>query len=313
MTTEKSKINANLNILVLGSEPFAWDLFKFLNSFSYKILYLNITGNNLMRKMFSIFCFLLLLKKIDYIYTIGYFKPNSIFYKLPRLFHKEIIVHWIGSEVLHLKAGHYRKFYGSFSVSNNLLHELDSHSIKSRFLPLFFPFDSKIDSLRCGSPSSHGILFYLVLGEESFYGLEYLRLLARIFKETPFYVIGTSRIKFTEGNIYNMGYLDKQPLEYLFSKVTIYVRITKHDGLSQLILKSLSLGKVVISNTIHPFVQQFNPAKDNSDVLIRLVRNILEKDPVTHRDSIDYIKNFYSYSEQVRRYRIAFEELGIRL
>ena len=249
----------------------------------------------------------------DAVYKIGYFRPNAPYYLIARLLKKKIIVHWIGSEVLYLKKSHWWPLDGSFSVSNQLVYELTSFNIYTKLLPLYFPI-GLIDQKNIEfSISSHGVLFYLVKNQEEFYGVRYLMLLANIFSDVMFYLIGSSDMVKTQGNIMNMGYLDEKSLDNLFSKITLYVRITEHDGLSQLMLKSLLNGKEVITNTDHPFVKYFNPLSGNDEDLVQMVCQILDNEPIVNKDGMDYVNEFYKPSLQFDRYQKAFKTLGIQL
>jgi hypothetical protein len=311
-TRRQKKLIAS-KLLIFGSEPFAYKTFLFLKSFSRDVSYLGTIPKKGILKLIRFFEWVMLLSKVEFIYTIGYFKPDSIYYLIARLLRKKIIVHWIGSEILDLKKSHYWPVHVGFSVTRKLLHELDLHSINSNYLPLFFSIGSAKEYNKQVYPNSHGVLFYLVAGKEQFYGLEYLMLLADAFGETPFYVIGSSKISFQNDNIYSVGYLDEDSLNELFRKITIYVRITQHDGLSQLILKSLSLGRVVVSNTQYPFVTFYNPSEDSCSKLIESLMVFLSKKPMINNDSINYIDEHYGYSKQILRYKSAFNEVGIKL
>jgi hypothetical protein len=153
----------------------------------------------------------------------------------------------------------------------------------------------------------------LVKNQEEFYGVKYLMMLANIFSYVTFYLIGSSDMVKTQGNIINMGYLDEKSLDNLYSKITLYVRITEHDGLSQLMLKSLLHGKEVITNTDHPFVKHFNPLSSNDKELIQMVSQILENKPIVNKGGMDYVNRIYKPSLQFDRYQKAFKELGIQL
>jgi hypothetical protein len=215
--------------------------------------------------------------------------------------------------VLDLKKSHYWPIHGSFSISESIKDELNKNSIKSNLVPLFFPL-KKISKIEHDSyPKSHAILYYLVENQEQFYGVEYLELLATRFENTEFYLIGNSKLIFDNKNILNLGYLNESSLDELFKRITVYIRITEHDGLSQLILKSLSLGKIVITNTIHPFVNLFDPLLQTDSDLIEMFSDIVIKEPVMNYSAIDYINKYYDYSEQFNRYKSAFNEIGILL
>lgn len=300
-------------LMVVGSIPFGINTYDFLKSFGSSVSFFDTNYKNWWNLPIKSLHYLLMLIKNDAVYKIGYFRPSAPYYLIARLLKKEIIVHWIGSEVLDLKKSHSWPIHGSFSVSNKLVNELDSYNIHSSWLPLFFPIELSDHFNYKSTISSHGVLFYMVKNQEEFYGLKYLLLLANNFKNVPFYLIGSSNMLFSNENIINMGYLNEQSLGTLFSRITLYVRITEHDGLSQLMLKSLLLGKEVITNTEHPFVNYFSPLSSNEKDLIQMMSQILDNKPKLNKDGINYVNEFYKPSIQFDRYQMAFNQIGIHL
>lgn len=300
-------------LMVVGSIPFGENTYNFLKSFGSNVSFFNTYYKNWWNFPFKSLLYIRMLLKTDAVYKIGYFRPSAPYYLIARLLKKKIIVHWIGSEVLDLKGSHSLPIHGSFSVSNELVNELDSYNIHSSWLPLFFPIELSNQIKYKVTASSHGVLFYMVKNQEEFYGLKYLLLLANNFKNVPFYLIGSSNMLFNNENIINMGYLNEQSLGNLFSRITLYVRITEHDGLSQLMLRSLLLGKEVITNTEHPFVNYFNPLSSNEKDLIQMMSQILDNKPKLNKGGIDYVNEFYKPSSQFDRYQMAFKTIGIHL
>lgn len=300
-------------ILVIGSSPFGNNAHDFFKLFKVNVLFYDINYRNKLIKLIKFPRYLKMLIRVDAVYTIGYFSPHSPLYLTARFLRKRIVVHWIGSEVLNLKRSHYWPIQGSFSVSYNLVSELERNNVHSSWLPLFFPLNNQIILDHIEFPETHGVLFYLVDNEEEFYGLKYLIFLANKFENINFHLIGSSKMLFTNKNIINMGYLNDELLNDLFNKITIYIRITLHDGLSQLMLKSLSLGKLVITNTDHPFVLKFDPLTNTNDDLALMMEQIFNLEPRANQDAIDYINEFYNHSSQFDRYYNAFIKIGIQL
>lgn len=305
--------NYKHKLLVVGSIPFGYNTYGFLKSFGSRVYFFDTNFKNWWNLPIKSLLYILMLTKTDAVYKIGYFRPSAPYYLIARLLKKKIIVHWIGSEVLDLKKSHSWPIHGSFSVSNELVNELDSYNIHSSWLPLFFPIELSNQIKYKVTVFSHGVLFYLVKNQEEFYGLKYLLLMANNFKNVPFYLIGSSNMLFNNENIINMGYLNEKSLGNLFSRITLYVRITEHDGLSQLMLRSLLLGKEVITNTEHPFVNYFNPLSSNEKDLIQMMSQILDNKPKLNKDGIDYVNEFYKPSSQFHRYQMAFKTIGIHL
>lgn len=299
-------------VLVIGSEPFGKSTYEFLKSFDANVAYFDTKFTHWWIIPLKILRYTYMLFKCDAIYKLGYFRPCAPYYLLARILNKKIVIHWIGSEVLDLNKCHYWPIQGSFSVSNNLTKELNFYNINSLFLPLYFPLVviNKVNEI---SPSAHSMMFYLPKKREEFYGLRYLILLADTFKDIQFYVVGSTGIRFPNNNIVSMGYLNDQSLNELIQKVSIYVRITKHDGLSQLMLKSLSFGKIVVTNTEHPHVIHYNPLTHNEKDLVQIIKQLLVRKPKINKEGIDYIKEMYEPSLQFNRYQIAFRDLGIEL
>lgn len=299
-------------VLVIGSEPFGKNTYEFFKSFDANVAYFDTEFTHWWIIPLKTFRYTYMLFKCDAIYKLGYFRPCAPYYLLARILNKKIVIHWIGSEVLDLKKCHHWPIQGSFSVSINILNELKLFNINSTILPLYFPLPVN-NIVNNFSPTAHSLLFYLPKKQEEFYGLRYLRLLANAFEDTQFYVVGSTDIKFPNNNIMSVGYLNDQSLNDLIQKVSIYVRITKHDGLSQLMLKSLSFGKAVVSNTEHPYVIHYNPLIHNEKDLVQIMKQLLDRKSKIDKEGIDYIKEMYDPSLQFNRYQIAFRDIGIDL
>lgn len=313
MNNNKYNQKINSKILVIGSSPFGKNTFEFLRTFGANVDFFETTYKHNYLKVLKLFTFVIKILKVDSIYSIGYFLPQSPFYLIPRFLKKKIIIHWIGSEVLNLKKSHYWSIQGSFSVSKSLLFELSKNRIESFWLPLFFPLKYINELNQNDYINEHAVLFYLVDNKEEFYGVKYLLQLAKKFETIIFYVIGSSSMVFPYKNIINKGFICDNQLHELFKKITIYVRITEHDGLSQLILRSLSFGITVISNTDHPFVINFDPTANCNDDLLYMMRQILGSKPRINQDSINYMNEFYNHSTQFDRYFNAFKNIRIHL
>lgn len=313
MDNQKSSFKRGNRILVIGSEPFAKNAYYFFDSFRRYSFYYDLNSNHYIIKIIKIFRYFYLILLVDIVYIIGYFKPDSIYIKIAKLFKKKIIVHWIGSEVLKLSRKHYQRVDGAFSVTMDLKRELERHNIPTIHLPLFLQLDLDDVDLDFEEEKLHRILFYLPNNKEMFYGLKYLILLARVFSQTKFYVIGSTKITFSENNIFKLGYLDNNELNSVLRKTTIYVRITEHDGLSQLLLRTLSLGKTVVSNTRYSYVVHFDSQSKNDDDLIKVISNLITNKPMINVAAIKFMREQYNNIEQLKRYRIAFNEIGVIL
>lgn len=189
----------------------------------------------------------------DLIYLIGGdIRPNR-FYHLALLLKKKIIFHWVGSDILDMKA--WRDLGRQFSpyLVNRVTHwaevnwtanELKELGLTSQVVPLTpADFPEEVREL----PDKFVILTYLPTGKADFYGEATIVELARKFPGIVFLAVAAQTIDRNPEwppNLISVGWVDN--MNEFYSEVVLMIRLTRHDGLSFMVLEALAHGRHVI-------------------------------------------------------------------
>jgi len=184
--------------------------------------------------------------------------------RIGRLLGKRLILHWIGTDVMRLyrelaelgdrKAKHWCHHLpqAHFADSPELIEELASAGIKAelfRLLP-----DSIMPAEETPLPDRPAVLAQWSPLRRKFYGGEIVDGLAREFPDLQFYVVGsTGQGEPQHPNMRYLGRLDS--LEGIYKRVSVLVRIPKHDSLSAMVLEMLARGRWVIYNKPFPHTE----------------------------------------------------------
>jgi hypothetical protein len=189
----------------------------------------------------------------DLIYLIGGdLRPNR-FYHLALRLKKKLVFHWVGTDILEMKAwrGMGRKF--SSLLVNKVFHwtevkwtaaELVELGLISKVVPLspaVFPGEVK------ALPEKFVVLTYLPPGKPEFYGERTIVKLAERFPEIIFLAVATpttNRNTEWPSNLIPVGWVDD--MAELYREITLLIRLTQHDGLSFMVLEALANGRHVI-------------------------------------------------------------------
>jgi len=91
------------------------------------------------------------------------------------------------------------------------------------------------------------------------------------------------------GNIELLGWLSQKDVDKLISQSAIYLRLTRTEGFSKIVVKALLSGKQVIYNHVRPFVSY---AKDK-EAAIELIKEKLEDYEVNYQAAFLYKQPYY--------------------
>lgn len=168
-----------------------------------------------------------------------------------KLLNKRVLLHWQGTDVTQVSrlTGVFLSKLLTCQVAQVswLCEELKTKGIIARELsiPPTEIFD-KFSPL----PKVFSVLVYLgnFDGKECFYGREKIKKLAEEFKNIRFYIVGGNSLGVNLPNVYNLGWIIPSRMSEIYSKITVLLRITEHDGLSHMVLESLGRGRYVIWN-----------------------------------------------------------------
>lgn len=182
--------------------------------------------------------------------------------RVARFLGKRIVLHWVGTDVLGLRGevsrGNRKRLKtfaaleaAHFADSPEIAAELREVGIEAevfRILPdSLVPRDLPM-------PPKPVVLSYWSRDRRAFYGGDIVDALAKEFPEVMFYVVGTLGMGEPQHpNVKYMGRMDN--LEDLYGKVSILIRVPKHDSLSVMVLEALARGRWVIYSKPFPHTE----------------------------------------------------------
>ncbi len=197
---------------------------------------------------------------------------------------KPVVMHWVGSDVLHARddtaAG--RAWWPMVRRCEHwtevpwIAKELLTIGIKAKVVPLTTAaFPKEIAPL----PERFTVLAYLPSDRADFYGASQILSLAKVFTEARFIVLASTRDaawladKELPANVEMVGF--KRDMHAVYSESTVLVRLTAHDGLSFMVLEALAHGRYVVWNHPlgpYPAIKTYQDAHDRLSRLLDLYR-----------------------------------------
>ncbi|MCK4352477.1 glycosyltransferase [candidate division WOR-3 bacterium] len=216
-------------------------------------------------------------KVLHYIW--GDIHPFS--YVITKLFtHKKIIVHWMGSDVLQILSSPWKRILWRMIKKVINVHctdfyatalELRTIGIKAKVIPLI-P-DLSFSPMKTIWPPGKVVFTYIPESRETFYGSKIIFALAKRLKDVEFLIVGTTGKNCPQlPNVKYLGFIEDME-QKIWNKVKGYIRITKHDGLSHLVIEALARGKYVIRSYKFPYCFYARTLGDTEQAL----RQILQK------------------------------------
>jgi hypothetical protein len=123
-----------------------------------------------------------------------------------------------------------------------LVNELKEKDVSSEFYPTPIPYlDSEIKPL----PKDFTILAYLGYeGKENFYGK---KIIDKLIENYPakFIILGSKQTQKNE-NLLFLGNVNHKDMAEIYAKSTVLIRLTEHDGFSNMVQEALQCGRYVI-------------------------------------------------------------------
>jgi glycosyltransferase involved in cell wall biosynthesis len=222
---------------------------------------------------------------------------------LSKLFGRITICHWEGSDVMsvgreersRLMALILKKFVDlNLVFSENLQKELQNMGIPSVVWPI--PVDSDyfvIDEL---PPMPKKFAVLCKLADDRLYGSDILFKLAKDFPSVTFLIVPgehvepswlLSRIE----SVPNLVYLGwRNDMLDVYKQSTVLLRLTRHDGLSYMVIESLALGRQVIwSHNFLPFCHYVRSYDQVKKALLQIQMN-----PRPNIEGADYVRRNFS-------------------
>jgi hypothetical protein len=257
-------------------------------------------------KVIKVLMFLRYIKNVDIVYKVYTSPQFDWFLFLSKLLGKTTITHWIGTDVLEEKqyknrfSNKLKRIFTDINLAGSSLlkeelHELGIQSVEIPIVP------SKSFSGVCLMPATHSVLVYAPEGKESFYGMEYVKLLAQKYPQIKFHIVANSNDTFLMANVIFHGKLSLDEMNELYNKTTILFRYPKHDGLSMMLIEALSKGKYVVYPYTFPFVN--TPKTNKFEDIQKCFEGIINNTPIINSDASQYINKTYSDSEIFKLYK----------
>jgi len=205
---------------------------------------------------------------------------NPLIYIISKLLGKKVIVHWIGTDVWFVASNKewsintllrkiaYRMVDLHLAVSKALANELKPLGIDAIVVPLIPDMPLLQEDITW--PSENVVLVYLPEKRPEFYGSSIVFRLAEELPQIKFLIVAHTG----EGapHLPNIEYLGWINLETIWRQVKIYLRLTKHDGLPNMIIEALARGKRVIWSYQYPFCHQAHTFEEAKDALENILR-----------------------------------------
>ena len=176
-----------------------------------------------------------------------------------RLLGKTLVWHWIGSDVLAFRrhrtaAGWLRKRLAHRSVrahladSPELVEELKELGVAAQVCRLL---PRSIEAEVLPLPETFRVLSYWTDERRAFYGGDLILELAREFEDIEFLIAGADGHSAAHSS--NVTFLGQRAtLDDVYARVSVFLRLPKHDSLSAMVLESLARGRYVIYNKAFP-------------------------------------------------------------
>lgn len=176
--------------------------------------------------------------------------------------HKRIILHWVGTDVLNLRAevaargpaavDFYRRMaHAQFADAPELIEELAALGLRA---DLFRLLPDAVEPRDVPLPDRPAVLSYWAPERREFYGGPILDALAEEFPDVPFLIVGNDG--HGQPQHPNMTYLGRlESLEDVYRQTSILVRLPEHDSLSAMVLEMLGRGRRVIYSRPFPHTE----------------------------------------------------------
>ena len=226
--------------------------------YSTKVFDYNEWGRHFISSMKSVI-------KYDVIHFISGTGLRKIFYALVLryLFNKTLIVHFVGSDVTRLRTrkifdklnwiGAIKTAHRVFCVANWLTEEIKPYCNAETFSLFFRHFPVRETS----SPERFTILSYIPNTRPNFYGKKIIENLINNNPDINFIILGCNDLnKYPNVDTYAIDF--QKDINKYYQNTGVLIRLTEHDGLSNMVLESLALDKHVIWTYSFPYVHKVN-------------------------------------------------------
>jgi len=220
---------------------------------------------------------------------------------LAKLLGMKVIVHWIGTDCLMVQKNPNKlmmKLLSPFIDTHladapHLAEELREARISARFVPIV-PELMRAEPLPM--PDEFKVLSYIMPDRPEFYGASMIGEIARRMPDVEFIITEEGRVPDAPPNINHLGLISFEEMEKLYRGVSVFLRLTVHDGISKAVLESLGFGRYVVrtidfpacfkAKSVDGVVEILTSLKDVKEPNMEGVRFIADE---LNRDKLDEI------------------------
>lgn len=256
-------------------------------------------------KLKSIVKWIINVMKVDCVYNI--YTSQYVWKKaiICKLLGKRFITHWIGTDAYVALKENLRidkNISYHFACFDSIQDELNTLSVTSEILPIF-PYKMNLDLVEM--PGKHACLIYMPTGKEFFYGYDMLEEVFIRYSDLDFYIVGNTDIAFFEkySNVHVLGVLSLEEMNEVYKKISIVIRVPRHDGLSMSVIEALAKGKYVLWNYKYPFSRHVRNGED----IIQELGSILNEIPQINKAGHDYVNKTYTSENFLRIFKHSLE------
>lgn len=215
---------------------------------------------------------------------------------------------WAGTDITHFRKGYWLDDRGIIRLDPPPLarwiadnchsyventveeEELKSFGITSTVVPSFLGDVAKFKLSWKSSPTTK--LYTSVSGDDfSLYGWDKIEFLSDDYPEVEFHLFGNNQPWYTDRpNIFVHGRVTQAEMDKEIKKMTGALRLTEHDGFSEIIAKSVLWGQWPVS----PYIEYPHVAMSVDEILKKTEANIAGRDY--------YLKNLNAYPWNVQKH-----------
>ena len=247
-----------------------------------------------------------LLRLQDYDIIHGLFMRPFVFFSLicGKMLGKITICHWMGTDVMRaMKETRFRLMALILNgivdlnivYSENLQKELEHVGINSVIWPI--PIDSEYFSIVELPPMPERFSVLCKIADDWLYGSDIILKLAKDLPHVRFFIVPGKDIQPTGllskmEEVPNLVFLGwKNNMLDVYRQTTVLLRLTRHDGLSYMVLESLAMGRQVIwSHNYLPFCHYVKSYDQAKKAILQI-----QKNPKLNIEGAQYVrKNFTS-------------------
>jgi glycosyltransferase involved in cell wall biosynthesis len=243
----------SLRVLVSGPGYFVHPTNVILSQ-SGKLRVKTIELSRIRSRLWKAIVYTLAIMSCDVCYHIGgaWSWTRELAWRIPYLLRVPLVVHWIGTDVM-LCAEWFQRRVSSLRLAKRFVHladapwlvdELAEVGIQAQFAPVvsekLFRY---LGTAPPGLPDSFTVLAYMADDRAVFYGWQGVLQLAKDFPEIEILIARAvgAFAKEHPPNIKFLGWIDN--MRDVYERCTVLVRMTEHDGLSNMIQEALALGR----------------------------------------------------------------------